>query len=175
MRSPHWFNLFRRLETKKERKRHPNSDWKDYESKSTGLWNMSAHVHRRKPGETPGTIVLPASPLFQGTLLLTTTTLQVLDPRWVEELLPETQVGLWLPTTALQTTAPTQQVDPSALCSNPWQLPKLNWIPTRWYMLPWRELSCHTWHRTACFCRALWQEIGFSTSQNCHCCCCLSK
>ena len=47
MRSPHWFNLFRRLETKKERKRHPNSDWKDYESKSTGLWNMSAHVHRR--------------------------------------------------------------------------------------------------------------------------------
>ena len=76
---------------------------------------------RNKPGEPPaGTIVLPISPLFQGTLLLTTTTLPpVLDPRWVEELLPEAHVGLWLPTTALQTPVPTQQVDPSALCINP--------------------------------------------------------
>jgi len=74
---------------------------------------------RNKPGETPGTTVLPISPLFQGTLLLTPTTLPVLDPRWVEELLPEAQVGLWLPTTALQIPVPTQLADPSALCSNP--------------------------------------------------------
>ena len=74
---------------------------------------------RNKPGETPGTTVLPISPLFQGTLLLTTTTIPVLDHRWVEELLPEAQAGLWLPTTALQTPVPTQLADPSALCSNP--------------------------------------------------------
>ena len=75
---------------------------------------------RDKPGETTGTIVLPPpGPLFQGTLLLTPTTLPVLDLRWVEELLPEAQAGLWLPTTALQTPVPTQLADPSALCSNP--------------------------------------------------------
>ena len=72
----------------------------------TVLGRRMLGLPRNKPGETPGTIVLPTSPLFQGTLLLTPTTLPVLDPRWVEELLPEAQVGLWLPTTELQTPVP---------------------------------------------------------------------